>query len=201
MQIPGSSLLSLLSAARPAFMVPQLEAAWLKSEGPSLVSPICSILKAFFPQPVCVQHPSFYCLLIMFSNTHLCAFVKNAPRSWKLVLWIYKDTTLTSLETLLLTHFAPALPDTNSGVPEVHQQLLLCSIALSRSYPNQVFSPSVSCFIFIFAISWGQRLHFSSIQFLLPSTLREQIVINNNNNKVSSFVWIELKPNFPPCPF
>lgn len=111
------------------------------------------ILKAFFPQPVCAQDPSFCCLLIMFSNTHFHAFVKNAPDSWKLVLWISKNTTLTFLETLLLTHFASVPPDTNSGVPEVHQLLLLwpvllyCWLKLHPSYPNQIFSPSVSWFI------------------------------------------------------
>lgn len=130
----GSSLLSLLIAAHPAFMVHQVEAAWLKSEGPSLALPICSILKAFSPQPVCVPDPSFCCQLIMFSNTHLHSFVKNAPCSWKLVLWIYKDTTLTSLETLLLTHFALVLPDTNSGVAEVPAVTTLVTTVLFLSH-------------------------------------------------------------------
>lgn len=151
---PGSSLLSLLIVVHPAFMVHQVEAAWLKSEGPCLASSIiCSIFKAFFPQPVCTGS-SFCCLLITFSNTHLRAFVKNAPHSWKMVLWIDKDTTFTSLETLLLTHFVSVPPNTNSGVPEVHQQLLLwpvlffCSLVLHPSYPNQVFFPPMPCFIF-----------------------------------------------------
>lgn len=40
-----SSLLSLLIAVCPAFMLPQVEATWLKAEDPSL-STTCSVLKA-----------------------------------------------------------------------------------------------------------------------------------------------------------